>query len=121
MLGLIACTESSSKPETCDAPIDTVSIIDEITIDTSVYYLVLRIVGWHDKTEIIELYNQKPKFNQCAKSHVEAIFGDSLDSDSTVSHVYLNPQKNTLNVKYVSGKSDKSHNNSLKLELEPMQ
>lgn len=118
MVLLMACSDSGSKPKVCDAPVDTVSIINELKVDTAVYYLVHRVTGWHDKSEIIELYDRKPTFNNCAKSDIEPVFGDSLDLDSTVSHIYLNLKTKQLNIKYVAGKPGASHNTSLKLELE---
>jgi len=119
MLVTIACSDPSIQTKACDAPVDTVAILSKLTVDGTMYYLVLRVTGWHDKTEILELYNQMPKFDQCAKSHIDAIFGDSLERDSTVSHVYLNPNTKKLNIVYVMGKPKNTHNESLKLELEP--
>ena len=119
MTGLVACSDSDTQAKGCDAPIDTVTVINELSVNNDVYYLVLRVSGWHDKTESIELYGERPKFDQCANSHVELLFGDSLELDSTVSHIYLNHDKKSLDIEYTPGKPGRTHNASLKLELKP--
>lgn len=120
MMLIVACSDSSDQTKACEAPVDSVSIISNLTVNGTTYYLVRRVAGWHDKVEILELYNQMPIFDQCAKSHVESIFGDSLELDSTVSHVYLNPITKKLNITYIKGIPEGTHNESLQLEIEPV-
>jgi hypothetical protein len=97
--------------------VDAVEIIDEKTVGGTTYYLVLRVSGWHDKSEIIEIYNTKPTFDRCARSDVEQIGGDSLELDKTVAHLYFNVKTNSLYIEYKDGKPDKDHNRNLKIEI----
>ena len=113
---LFACSETSEE-ETCSFTVDSVSIIDSINTKDNTYYLVYRVAGWSDKTEILELYDKKPVFDNCSKSNIEAIFGDSLELSKTISHVYLNIEENSFEVDYEEGISNKNHNRSLKLEV----
>jgi len=110
---LFACSETSEE-ETCSFTVDSVSIIDSINTKDNTYYLVYRVAGWSDKTEILELYDKKPVFD---KSNIEAIFGDSLELSKTISHVYLNIEENSFEVDYEEGISSEDHNRSLKLEI----
>ena len=80
------------------------------------YYLVHRISGWSDKTEILELYNVKPHFNHCSISQVDPLYGDSLALSKTIAHVYLNTQENKLDIEYVDGVLIKSPKWDVKLE-----
>lgn len=118
VFNLSACRESAeTNADLCSMVIDTVSIIDKQNFGNKTYYMVLRIAGWSDKTEIIEVYNAKPVFNHCAKSNIKPIFGDSLEMEQSVSHVYVDVPNNTVSIEYVSGKPNISHNKNLKLEL----
>jgi hypothetical protein len=118
VFNLSACRESAeTNADLCPMVIDTVSIIDKQNFGNETYYMVLRIAGWSDKTEIIEVYNAKPVFNHCAKSNIKPIFGDSLEMEQSVSHVYVDVPNNTLSIEYVSGKPNISQNKNLKLEL----
>ena len=97
--------------------VDTVSVIDKRELNSVTYYLVLRVSGWSDKTEILELYDTEPVFDHCAKSSREPVYGDSLELTQTVSHVYLDASSKALNIEYIPGEPGKSHNKNLKLEL----
>ena len=118
VFNLSACRESAeTSADLCPMVIDTISIIDKQNFGNETYYMVLRIAGWSDKTEVIEVYNAKPVFNHCAKSNIKPILGDSLEMEQTVSHVYVDVQNNSLSIEYVPGKPNISHNKNLKLEL----
>jgi len=97
--------------------VDTVNIIDEKVVGNNKYYLVLRISGWHDKSEIVELYNEKPSFDLCSISDVEPVYGDSLELDKTVTHLYLDVETKSLNIEYKDGEPTKAYNNNLKIEV----
>ena len=113
---LFSCSDTSQE-KTCSFTVDSVSIIDSLRIEDHTYYLVYRVAGWSDKTEILELYNTKPAFNICSKSNIEAIFFESLESTKKISHVHLNIEENSFEVDYEEGISSKDHNRSLKLEI----
>lgn len=117
LLGVISCSEQNGTAEPCPITVDSVSIIDAMEICGETYYLVYRISGLNDKTEILELYNLKPTFDNCSRSNVEPLYGDSLDMLKTVSHVYLNVNDRFLELLYVDGEPDKLHNAYLKLEV----
>jgi hypothetical protein len=113
---LFSCSKTNEE-EVCSFTVDSVSIIDSVNIKDNTYYLVYRVAGWSDKTEILELYDKKPVFDNCSKSNIEAIFGDSLELSKTISHVYLNIDENSFEVNYEEGISSENHNRSLKLEV----
>lgn len=112
-----SCSDENNRISPCELTIDTVSIIDQRKVADVTYYLVLRISGWHDKTESLELYDAKPGFDQCAKSNVEPIDGDSLDLEKPVSHIYLDSKNKLLYIEYSMNKQVNSNNNNLKIEL----
>ena len=79
------------------------------------YYLVHRIAGWSDKTEILELYDKEPNFNLCSESDIKPIYGDSLEGSLYLAHVYLNIEEGKLNLIYSDIYADK--NRKFKLEF----
>jgi hypothetical protein len=117
VLCFTSCSDSSNDSDNCNMAVDSVKIIDQKVVGDTTYYLVLRISGWHDKSEIIEIYNTRPTFDRCARSDVEQIDGDSLELDSTVAHLYFDVKANSLYIEYKEGKPDKDHNRNLKLEI----
>lgn len=116
-MGISSCSKTSSNNSDCPIAVDTVNIIDEKIVENTKYYLVLRISGWHDKSEIVELYNEKPSFDRCSKSDVEPVYGDSLELDRIVTHLYLDVEEKSLNIEYKDGESNKDHNKNLKIEV----
>ena len=81
------------------------------------YYLVYRIAGWHDKTEILELYDSKPEFDNCSRSNIKQIYSDSLDSNQTITHVYLNVKASELDIQYKDAPPGRDNVSLLKLEI----
>ena len=116
-MALISCSDNGAEKDACPLIIDSVAIIDSMKQGDVTYYLVHRIAGWHDKTEILELYNRKPIFDHCSRSNIEPIYGNALEVEQAVSHVYLNIKDGVLELVYKDGVSDKTHNAGLKLEL----
>jgi len=116
-MGVISCSEQSSEVEPCPMTVDSVTIIDTKQVSGKTYYLVHRIAGWSDKTEILELYDAKPEFNHCSKSNIEPVFGDSLELTQAVSHVYLNLNDKILEIEYQDVSDEKIDNTHLKIEL----
>jgi len=117
LIGVMSCSDQSSDIEPCPITVDSVSIIDTLETGGTTYYLVHRISGWSDKTEILELYNDKPVFDNCSRSTIEPLYGDSLEMTQTISHVYLNLNNKLFELVYIKGEPDKLHNANLKLEL----
>ena len=113
---MIISMPSCSNESNYQSAVDTVTIIDQKVIGNTEYHLVLRVAGWHDKTEIIELYDAKPTFDKCAKSDIGAVYGDSLGMNKIVSHLFLDSKISTLNIEYGEGEPSKDHNNKLRIE-----
>ena len=116
-MALISCSDNGAEKDACPLTIDSVAIIDSMKQGDVIYYLVHRIAGWHDKTEILELYNSKPIFDYCSRCNIEPIYGNALEMEQTVSHVYLNIKDGVLELVYKDGAPDNAHNAGLKLEL----
>ena len=116
-MALISCSDNGAEKDACPITVDSVAIIDSMKQGDVTYYLVHRIAGWSDKTEILELYNSKPTFDHCSRSNIEPVYGDSLEVEQTVSHVYLNIKDGVLALVYEDGAPDNAHNAGLKLEL----
>lgn len=113
----ISCTQQNSDKQVCAITVDSVSIIDSLVSDGTNYFLVYRVSGWNDKTEILELYDSRPIFDHCAISNVEPVDGDSLEMSKLISNVFLNTKDNTIDIVYKEGEPDKMHNSTLKLEI----
>lgn len=114
---LVACSDDTSQLDECPITIDTVSIVDTKVVDGISYYLVHRVSGWSDKTEILELYVKKPTFDHCSKSNIDPVFGDSLPLTMKISHIYLDAINNSLKFEYDEGQVSGSNSRSFKLEL----
>ncbi len=81
MLGLSSCTQDDKNKEQCPITIDSVMTLLTQTYNEREYYLVKRISGWHEKTEIIQLFDQPPILNRCNEDTVPPIFEDSIELD----------------------------------------
>ena len=113
---LSSCFEIDENTS-CPITVDSAKIIDSYLVKDKTYYLVYRVSGWNDKTEILELYDEKPVFDHCSKSNIEAVFGDSLELSKKITHVYLNSDLNILEIEYMDEIVDGNSNLALKLEL----
>jgi len=114
---LFSSCSKQDKESSCSITVDSVSIIDSYSYKNKTYYLVHRISGWSDKTEILELYDRKPIFDHCSKAKTKVVFGDSLELSKTVDHVYLNIEESTLEIEYTDKEPSRKHNSELKLEV----
>ena len=114
-----ACSDKASEAEECPITIDRVSILDHLQYEGRTYYLVYRISGWHDKTEILELHDGKPEFDRCSRSIFKPIYGDLLETDQTITHVYLNVKAGELDIQYKDAAPGRDSVSQLKLELAP--
>lgn len=122
-LSCCSCEPADKEIAGCEGLIDSISIIDSVESSGRAYHLVLRIAGWHDKTEILEVYDTKPSFNLCGDSKVSPLDGDSLEQNDfhgnpqMVSRVYLSTREKKMHIEYKTGQPDKAHNKNLKLQL----
>ena len=112
-----SCDRSGSVESDCPFIIDTVAIVDTATIEKTNYYLVLRISGWHEKTEIVELYDRRPEFDRCARSLIAPIVSDSLELDRAVAHLYFDRQARSLEINYNHGAAAAKSRSNLAIEF----
>ncbi len=117
ILTIASCSDQDAEVDECSITVDSVEIIDSKVFDDKSYYLVHRISGWHDKVEILELYDEKPVFDTCSKPSVEPIDGDSLEMNKSVSHVFLNIKERKLHVVYKNDLPMKNQKDLIKLEI----
>lgn len=118
LLATVSCNDPDDRlAGDCKLATDTVSAVDKVVVEGVTYHLVLKVAGWHDKTEIIEIYDTEPSFNECAQSNITPIFSDSLELDQTVSRVLLDVETKTAEIQYTSRVPEKNHNLHLKLEI----
>lgn len=75
-ISILGCSNDEKE---CPPIVDSVSIIDQSSLNDNSYYLVLRITGFQDKTEILQLFNQKPLFDSCNESQTKPLIEDSLE------------------------------------------
>jgi len=116
-VSVLSCSEQSGEVEPCPITVDSVAMIDSMQVNGKTYYLIHRISGWSDKTEILELYDSKPEFDHCSKANINPLYGDSLELTQAVSHVYLNIKDQVLDIEYKEPGDDKIDNSHLKMQL----
>ena len=93
--GLAACSSQE-----CPLTIDQTTVIDKKQLDSTTYYLVKRISGWHDKTIIIELFDKKPEYDNCNENIVMPIIDDSIEMDMQIESFMINLQTKQFEIKY---------------------
>lgn len=81
----LACLACSPKGEPlnseCPPILDTVETLLTQAYEGKNYVVVKRITGWHDKTVIIQLFDQSPRLGQCREDLVTPVFEDSIEQD----------------------------------------
>ncbi len=75
-----ACTSSND----CFVS-DVVDEVKSVTVDSKEYYLFLRTSGFNEKEHFYELYDHKPKFDDCGLSKSTSV--SDVHVDSTVGNV----------------------------------
>jgi hypothetical protein len=76
---LISCSKNLDTTVECPPVVDTVTPILTKAHEGRRYYLVRRISGWHDKSVIIQLFDNEPKLGECNEDLVKPIFEDSIE------------------------------------------
>ncbi len=123
-LVLIGCSKADKSVDVCKGLIDTVAVIDQKNINSNTYFLVLRLAGLQDKTEIFEIYDRKPTFDVCGDGKIQPLVGNTVDSknfdnnDQFVESVNFNVSQNIMEIKYSIGRKNKSNNKNVKLMIE---
>ncbi|WP_444996088.1 hypothetical protein [Aliikangiella sp. IMCC44359] len=116
VLLLLLCTSCGQSNTECPITIDTVSIIDQKLYEGTHYYMVLRISGWHEKTEIIEVYDQKPQFDRCSVSITKPIIHDSLDANY-INSFLIDLEAKEFIVEYKESPSDENPQTFFRLKF----
>ncbi|GAB2189677.1 hypothetical protein MAH1_12850 [Sessilibacter sp. MAH1] len=84
LIALASCAQDDPELQECPITIDSVTVLLMQTHNGRDYYLLKRISGWHEKTEIIQLYDQKPELDRCNKDTIKPIFEDSIEIDKNL-------------------------------------
>jgi len=74
VVNIIACSA-----ETDCFIADSLTPLKTVKIEGTDYFIYLRISGFQEKIAYYELYKDKPVFDVCGQSSIEAIYGDSVD------------------------------------------
>lgn len=121
-LGLMAvwvgCGDSKSTAfSECSMSVDSVSTIDTKSVGAVNYYLVLRISGMHDKTEILELFDQQPQYNNCNENIIPPIVADSIASDMEIKSFMIDLKDKHFVVDYTDKSPQPNQAEKLKIEF----
>ena len=101
----VGCGDGKSTAfSECSMSVDSVTTIDTKSVGAVNYYLVLRISGMHDKTEILELFDQQPQYNNCNENIIPPIVADSIASDMVINSFMIDLKEKYFDIDY----SDKS-------------
>ncbi len=107
LLGVLSCTQGDNNKEECPITIDSVTTLLTQTYNEREYYLVKRISGWHEKTEIIQLFDQLPILNKCNEDTIPPIFEDSIEIDKSLIQLSADIKNNIFELIYAeSGDRD---------------
>lgn len=117
-VALSACTERAPQGEgSCPITLDSIYTLDTREHGDITYYLVLRVAGWHDKAEILQLFDQRPSFDQCNRNTVGPVFDDSLDPNLAVEALLVDPMKDEYSIRYLDSKPDTFRAKDIRIEF----
>jgi hypothetical protein len=105
LIPLVSCSKNPVD-EGCPLTVDTTKVLLSTTHKGTRYFLVQRISGWHDKTEIIQLFDKEPKLGKCNEDLVKPVFEDSLERDKTLVKLTVSLKNKAFELSY--GKSGAS-------------
>ena len=108
LAGVIAgCSQGDASVE-CPPVLDTVEQLLIKAHGEKNYFLVKRVAGWHDKTIVLQLYDQKPVLNACNEDLVLPIYENSLDDERSVTTLVADLERQSFEVVYGDGGDGKS-------------
>lgn len=83
LVGVVSCSKN------CDIEIasDQLKFSDSMTINSTVYYLYTLTTGWNDKAVYFQLYDEKPKLNECKEINVKPLYEVVYDDFPEVQYV----------------------------------
>lgn len=117
-VALSACTERASQAGGgCPVTLDSTYTLDTREHGDTTYHLVLRVAGWHDKTEVLQLFDQQPLFDQCNRNTINPIFDDSLDPNLAVEALLIDPVNDTYSIRYSDGKPGSFSAKDIRIEF----
>ena len=94
----MACSESPENG--CPITIDTVEVIDQKVHEGKRYYLVRSITGWQEKTVVIQLFDEEPKFDRCRQAIVPPLIEDSIDPERSAVVLMIDLDKREFDITY---------------------
>lgn len=102
LLGLIICFCTSCGQQEIECPVilDQVSIIDHQDLNSTSFYLVERISGWHEKSIIIELFDQKPEFDHCNENKIKPIIDELVSTELEIKSFSIDLEKRQYKIDY---------------------
>lgn len=89
----LACSPKGEPQAQCPLTLDTVETLLTQVHEGKTYVVVKRIAGWHDKTVIIQLFDQSPRLGQCREDLVPPLFEDSIEQDQPLLKLKANIAK----------------------------
>lgn len=115
---LSACTERASQAEgDCPITLDSVYTLDTLEHGEAAYYLILRVAGWHDKTEVLQLFDRQPSFDQCNRNTISPVFDDSLDPNLAVDALLVDPVNDEYSIRYLDDKPEEFRAKDIRIEF----
>jgi len=114
----ISCSEQvdeSSAEAECAITVDSTSIVDTSVHNDKTWYLVLRISGWHDKTEIVQLFDKKPRLDHCNRDLVAPVIEDSIAHDLSIKSFRIDLKNKEFVIDYIEIPADTGREMDIKL------
>jgi predicted metal-binding protein len=102
VFSLVAC-DMQTDAASCPPTLDSVSEMDRKVHEGTEYILVRRIVGWHDKSEVLELFDTEPKLDECQRNLIQPLIADSLDTTLSVKSMRVDLENKQFLIEYVDG------------------
>ncbi|EGU61524.1 hypothetical protein VINI7043_22036 [Vibrio nigripulchritudo ATCC 27043] len=95
---------------------DNVTLIKQLEINSSNYFLYERVSGMSDKMSIVELYREQPSFDECGDASAESISQVPLDIDGNQPTV-ITVSENFVDILYSDQPYSDQKVEDLKIEI----
>lgn len=94
------CSKKDAAVVECPAILEQVEQLLTQNHQGKDFFLVKRISGWHDKTIIIQLFDQPPQLGACNEDLVLPVFEDSIEIDKPLLKIIANMKSNQYQLIY---------------------
>jgi hypothetical protein len=117
LLAIVGCDNNDCNFDIAE---DQIRFADSIDKNGKTYYLYTRTVGFQEKTVFFELFDMKPKFDECEKSNIKPIYGvaysyDDYPEKQYVKSLTLQPnQGEKLRIIYTKNKNEGMSDDNVK-------